>query len=88
MEGVWSRNTSVADFHRGRHSLPVIALQKKIVVDEHGQPLEVIIPWVQFCELSEALGLDLDAETIADLREARHDWESGDRTTFVPLSEL
>ena len=30
---------------------------------------EVIIPWAQFCEMSEALGLDLDEEAIADLRE-------------------
>ncbi len=64
------------------------AIQKKIVFDEHGVPLEVIIPWAQFCELSEALGLDLDEEAIADLREARRDWESGDRAAFVPLSEL
>jgi PHD/YefM family antitoxin component YafN of YafNO toxin-antitoxin module len=64
------------------------AIQKKIVIDEHGQPLEVIISWAQFCELSEALGLDLDAEAMADLREARRDWESGERAAFVPLSDL
>ncbi|MEA3212528.1 MAG: hypothetical protein QOE70_5585 [Chthoniobacter sp.] len=64
------------------------AIQKKIVIDEHGKPLEVIISWEQFCELTEALGLDLDEEAITDLREAKRDWESGDRTAFVPLSEL
>ena len=64
------------------------AIQKKIVIGEHGEPLEVIIPWAQFCELSEALGLDLDAEAMADLRAARRDWESGDRTAFVPLADL
>jgi hypothetical protein len=66
----------------------VTALQKKIVFDAHGQPVEVIIPWAQFCELSEALGFDLDAEAIADLREARRDWESGGRTEFVSLSDV
>ena len=66
----------------------MIAIQKKIVIDEHGRPQEVIIPWAQFCELSEALGLDLDEASIADLRAARRDWESGDRAAFVPLSEL
>ena len=66
----------------------MIAIQKKIVFDEHGEPREVIIPWEQFCELSEALGLDLDKEAIADLREAKCDCESGDRTAFVPLPEL
>lgn len=64
------------------------AIQKKIVIDEHGAPQEVIIPWAQFCELSEALGLDLDEEAIADLREAKRDWENGDRTAFTPFSEL
>ncbi len=64
------------------------AIQKKIVIDEHGAPQEVIIPWAQFCELSEALGLELDEEALADLREAKRDWESGDRTAFIPLSEL
>ena len=64
------------------------AIQKKIVIDEHGEPQEVIIPWAQFCELSELLGLDLDEEAVADLRAAKHDWESGNRAGFVPLSEL
>jgi len=64
------------------------AIQKKIVIDEHGDPQEVIIPWAQFCEISELLGLDLNEEAIADLRAAKHDWESGNRTDFVPLSEL
>ncbi len=64
------------------------SIQKKIVIDEHGRPQEVIISWAQFCELNEALGFDLDEEAIADLREARRDWEAGDRAAFVPLSEL
>lgn len=50
--------------------------------------MEVIISWEQFCELNEALGLDLDAEAITDLREAKRDWESGDKSAFVPLSEV
>jgi len=48
-------------------------------------PLEVIIPWAQYCELSEALGLDLDEEAQADLREARADLLKGDKTAFTPL---
>ncbi len=66
----------------------MIAIQKKIVVDENGVPQEVIIPWAQFCELSEALGLDLDEEAVADLRATRKDWEKGDKAAFTPLSEL
>jgi hypothetical protein len=34
------------------------SLGKKIVLDERGNPLEVIIPWQQFCEISQSLGLD------------------------------
>ena len=35
----------------------MIAIKKKIVVDERGNPQEVIISWAQFQELIEALGL-------------------------------
>ena len=64
------------------------AIQKKIVIDEHGEPLEVIIPWAQFCELSEALGLDLDATEQAELREALDDSLARRREAFTPLDAL
>ena len=64
------------------------AMQKRIVVDEAGNPLEVIIPWAQFCELMEELGQDLDQESAADLRIAREDLKSGSTSAFIPLSEL
>jgi PHD/YefM family antitoxin component YafN of YafNO toxin-antitoxin module len=64
------------------------AIKKKIVVDEKGNPQEVIIPWTQFCELMEELGLDLDDKATADLRAAREDWKKGKATAFKPLSEL
>jgi hypothetical protein len=64
------------------------AIQKKIVIDEHGEPLEVIIPWAQFCELSEALGLDLDSAEQAHLREALADSLARRREAFTPLDEL
>ena len=64
------------------------AIQKKIVVDEAGNPQEVIIPWAQFCELMEELGLDLDEEASADLRAAQSDWKSGNADAFTPLSEF
>jgi hypothetical protein len=38
-----------------------------------------------FCEVAEILGLDLDAEAEADLREARRDLEAGHTDAFVPL---
>jgi hypothetical protein len=64
------------------------AIRKKIVVDERGNPREVIIPWAQFQEMSEALGLDLDEKAKADLRGARRDWSCGNAKAFRPLSEL
>ena len=66
----------------------MIAIQKKIVVDEHGEPQEVIIPWAQFCELSEALGLDFDEAAQTELREALADSRARRREAFTPLDEL
>jgi hypothetical protein len=66
----------------------MIAIQKKIVVDERGKPREVIIPWRKFCELCEALGLDLDKQSQADLRAARRDWNLRNTAAFKPLSTL
>ena len=63
-----------------------IAVQKKIVVDEQGAPIEVILPWATFCNLAETLGLDLDEEAEADLRETRRDLGSGERKAFSPLA--
>ena len=65
----------------------MIAIQKKIVIDEHGEPQEVIISWAQFCELSEALGLDFDAAAQAELREALDDSRARRREAFAPLDE-
>jgi hypothetical protein len=66
----------------------MIAIQKKIVVDERGKPREVIIPWRKFCELCEVLGLDLDERAQADLRVARRDWNLRKTAAFKPLSAL
>ena len=66
----------------------MIAIRKKIVVDARGKPREVIISWNQFCELSEALGLDLDEKARSDLRAAHADWMKGNAAAFKPLSAL
>jgi len=66
----------------------VNAIQKKIVVDKHGKPHEVIIPWAQFCEMSEALGLDLDNRSKADLRATRRDLKRRNTAAFKPLSAI
>ena len=66
----------------------MIVIHKKIVVDERGKPQSVLIPWEEFCELSEALGLDLDKRAKADLRATRHDLKRRKTTAFKPLSEI
>jgi len=64
------------------------AIRKKIVIDEHGKPSEVIISWAQFREMSDALGLDLDEKAKGDLRAARRDWNRRNAKAFKPLSAL
>jgi len=64
----------------------MIAIRKKIVVDERGRPSEVIISWAQFCEMSEALGLDLDDKAKEDLRATRRDLKRRNTSAFKPLS--
>jgi hypothetical protein len=76
------------DLSSGTVDCPVIRIQKKIVVDEHGAPMEAIIPWKQFCEIAEALGFDLDEDAVADLRIARREWRQRKTDAFIPLSKL
>lgn len=61
----------------------MLSIQKKLVVDERGQPQEVIISWEQYQQIIEMLGLDLDDAAIADLREARRDWIAEKHTPDV-----
>lgn len=66
----------------------MLAIHKKLVVDEEGNPQEVIIPWAQYQQISEMLGLDLDEEAIADLRQARRDRATQNRDAHVSLDVL
>jgi hypothetical protein len=63
----------------------VTPIPKKIVVDEHGDPVEVIVPWAAFCQIAEAFGWDLDENAKGDLREARADIEAKRGDAFIPL---
>jgi len=64
----------------------MIAIQKKIVVDEQGRPQAVLISWEQYQQISEMLGLDLDEDAIADLRQAQRDREMKNRDAYVDLA--
>lgn len=66
----------------------MLAIRKKIVVDRHSEPSDVIIPWTQFCAMGEALGLDLDKAAKADLHAARHDLRRHNTKAFRPLSSF
>ena len=63
-------------------------IHKKLVVDEDGKPVEVIIPWDEFREMEEALGLDLDDAAVHDLRQARRDREAGKSDAFLELDAI
>lgn len=63
-------------------------IHKKIIVDEQGNPQEVIIPWDEFQEIAEILGLDLDSEALGDLRQAREDRKTGNHEAYIDLDSL
>jgi len=65
-----------------------MTITHKRVVDEAGNPKEAIIPWDQFVELQEILGLDFTAEEERDLVSARRDLEEGNWDAFVGSEEL
>jgi hypothetical protein len=66
----------------------MMSIHKKIVVDEEGNPQEVIIPWKEFQEIVEMLGLDLDAPALEDLQKAREDRQNGRHGNFINLDRL
>ena len=63
-------------------------VHKKLVVDEQGNPTEVIIPWAEFVEIAELLGLDLNEEAVRDLEQARHDRDTGKKEAFLDITTL
>ena len=66
----------------------MISIHRKLVVDKHGMPKEVIIPWREFKEIEELLGLDLNKEAIKNLQEARKDREGGKKDAYIDLDAI
>ena len=66
----------------------MITIHKKLVVDEHGKPMEVIIPWDEYKEMEELLGLDLDKTAIEDLKQARKDRAKGKKDAYSDLDSI
>jgi hypothetical protein len=63
-------------------------INKKYIVDEQGNPKEVIIPFDDFRKIEELLGWDLDEEAVQQLHEARGDRERGNQEAYVDLDSI
>ncbi|MFC1857663.1 hypothetical protein ACFL9U_06485 [Thermodesulfobacteriota bacterium] len=63
-------------------------INKRYIVDENGNPREVVIPLEDYRKIEELLGLDLDNETVKQLREARKDRESGNKDAYIELESI
>ena len=60
-------------------------INKKLIVDEQGQAVEVIIPWKEYQEIEALLGFDLEAETQESLRLARQDREQSHLDAYLDI---
>jgi len=65
-----------------------MSIVKKYIVDELGNPKEVVISLEDFKKIEELLGWDLDADAVKQLREARRDRESGNKDAYVDLESI
>jgi hypothetical protein len=65
-----------------------MTITRKIVVDDKGEPTDVIIPYGQFVEMVEAFGLDLEQSAQEELREAMGDCREKRRENFVSAAEV
>ena len=65
-----------------------MTITKEIIVNENGDPKAVIIPWAQFKEIEETLGLDLEPEVIDQLKKAAAARKAGDDSAYASLDDL
>jgi hypothetical protein len=63
-------------------------INKRYILDERGNPKEVVILLEDFRKIEELLGLDLDDKAVRQLREARKDRESGKKDAYVDLDSI
>ena len=66
----------------------MIDIHKKIVTDENGNPSDVIIPWDEYKQIEEILGIDLDEETKRDLRLAHKGREENGIGDYIALDDI
>jgi len=65
-----------------------MTINSQILLGEDGKPCAVQIPYDQFVEIAEALGLDLPDGEAEELREALADSRAGRREAFVSLESV
>ena len=65
-----------------------VHINKRYIVDEQGNPKEVVISMEDFRKIEEVLGLDLEEEAVSQLRQARKDRESGNEDAYVDLDSI
>ena len=63
-------------------------INKRYIVDERGNPKEVVILLEDYRKIEEMLGLDLNDETVIQLREAQKDRKSGNKDAYVDLDSI
>jgi len=66
----------------------MLTIHKKVVIDDQGNPLEVIIPWEEYQEMAELLGLDLSDEALEDLKQAKIDRDTGNSDAYLGLESI
>ena len=63
-------------------------INKRYIVDEQGNPKEVVILLEDFRKIEELMGWDLDDEVVDQIRKARSDRDSGDKDAYVDLETI
>jgi PHD/YefM family antitoxin component YafN of YafNO toxin-antitoxin module len=63
-------------------------ISKRYIVDEEGNPKEVVIPLDDYRKMEELLGWDLDDRTVKQLREAKKDRAKGKKKAYVDLASI
>lgn len=66
----------------------MLTIHKKLVVDEHGTPHEVILPWEEYRQIEQLLGFDLTPDAVADLEQAAKDRQSGTPGAYEDLDSI
>ncbi len=66
----------------------MLTVHKKIVTDDKGNPLEVIIPWKEYKKIEELLGVDFTEEVIEDLKQAKIDRDNSNKDAYVDLESI